>query len=672
MAATEDLTAAGTATVAAYDIARLAGVGRAAVSNWRRRYPDFPQPVGGTAASPLYALSDIESWLVRHRKQFQLLPADRVWHQIRGTVDDLQLGELLAALGGFLVFLRRVGNRWRALSRRDDPALAKTLLPAIHKTVPELPESTTPLAPEWMGILRAAAAATREQDDLEIFEFLHQRYVEIYSRRRPVTPAPVAALMATLVAPSDGIVLDPACGIGTVLLAAQEQGAARLLGQELDPVAGQLAAVRLLLHHADVDIQIGDSLLSDAFDQQTAAAVVCDPPFNDRAWGYDELTSDPRWEYGLPSRSEPELAWAQHCLSHLAPGGHAAVLMPAGSASRRSGRRIRSNLLRTGVLRAVITLPPAGPGNAVSPDLWLLTQPVSDQPSSAEVLMVDASRDLEVAREAWQVFTTRPKTTLPDQARVVPVIDLLDDEVDISPLRHVPRAVHGDGSEFQQVRKALTGRIDSLLATLPDFAPPGPEARRRSANSRTGQRPEMTVGELLRAGLLTIHQAPLRMVIDSGTTPVLTASDVRQHRAPSGRTTAEPGMIQLAVGDVVVPTATRDPLPLVITEPDQAVLGPQLYLLRTDPERLDPYFLAGFLRIRHTHPSHRMGATSSRSDLSRVTLPRLPLEEQRQYGDAFRKLVTFEAETRQVAALTESLIQQALAGLATGQLHPGS
>ena len=28
-------------------IARLAGVGRAAVSNWRRRYPDFPKPVAG-------------------------------------------------------------------------------------------------------------------------------------------------------------------------------------------------------------------------------------------------------------------------------------------------------------------------------------------------------------------------------------------------------------------------------------------------------------------------------------------------------------------------------------------------------------------------------------------------------------------------------------------------
>ncbi|GAA4227931.1 hypothetical protein GCM10022254_16830 [Actinomadura meridiana] len=38
--------------VTASEIARLAEVGRAAVSNWRRRFDDFPDAVGGTPASP--------------------------------------------------------------------------------------------------------------------------------------------------------------------------------------------------------------------------------------------------------------------------------------------------------------------------------------------------------------------------------------------------------------------------------------------------------------------------------------------------------------------------------------------------------------------------------------------------------------------------------------------
>lgn len=49
--------------VTAAEIARLAGVGRAAVSNWRRRHADFPRPVGGTETSPSFALPEVEDWL---------------------------------------------------------------------------------------------------------------------------------------------------------------------------------------------------------------------------------------------------------------------------------------------------------------------------------------------------------------------------------------------------------------------------------------------------------------------------------------------------------------------------------------------------------------------------------------------------------------------------------
>lgn len=41
----------------------LAGVGRAAVSNWRKRYPDFPQPVGGSPNSPTFGRGEVIGWL---------------------------------------------------------------------------------------------------------------------------------------------------------------------------------------------------------------------------------------------------------------------------------------------------------------------------------------------------------------------------------------------------------------------------------------------------------------------------------------------------------------------------------------------------------------------------------------------------------------------------------
>jgi hypothetical protein len=56
-------------------IARLAGVERAAVSNRRRRYPEFPKPVGGSPTSPTFDLAEVEAWLKATRKTGQLATA---------------------------------------------------------------------------------------------------------------------------------------------------------------------------------------------------------------------------------------------------------------------------------------------------------------------------------------------------------------------------------------------------------------------------------------------------------------------------------------------------------------------------------------------------------------------------------------------------------------------
>src|SRR5687767_15936057 len=70
--------------VTAAGIARLAGVGRAAVSNWRRRHPDFPRPVGGTETSPSFALAEVEGWLRAQGKLAEVPLRQRDWQQVAG------------------------------------------------------------------------------------------------------------------------------------------------------------------------------------------------------------------------------------------------------------------------------------------------------------------------------------------------------------------------------------------------------------------------------------------------------------------------------------------------------------------------------------------------------------------------------------------------------------
>ncbi|HMA45945.1 MAG TPA: N-6 DNA methylase, partial [Frankiaceae bacterium] len=137
---------------------------------------------------------------------------------------------------------------------------------------------------------------------------------------------------------------------------------------------------------------MGDSLRDDGFAALTAEAVLCNPPYGDRDWGHDELAYDTRWVYGLPSKAEPELAWVQHCLAHLAVGAPAVLLMPPAAAERAAGRRIRAELVRSGALRAVVALPAgAAVPLHVGLHLWLLERPREQAGSPRDVLFVDAA-----------------------------------------------------------------------------------------------------------------------------------------------------------------------------------------------------------------------------------------------------------------------------------------
>ncbi|KAB2344950.1 N-6 DNA methylase, partial [Actinomadura montaniterrae] len=319
--------------VTAGDIARLAGVGRATVSNWRRRHDDFPRPVGGTAASPLFSLADVEDWLTRNGKPFEVSAGDRVWQRLRASGDDFRLADLVGWAG--LRLLESRGGTAAPPPREAAPRPGDGAMPSWPDTVP-----ADPGLPALLGELAA------ERGHRAAFDFLVEEYMRAHSRRLVVTRPDVARLMTGLVCRKGDVVLDPACGLGTLLLSAS--GARHALAQDSDPAAARIAAVRLRLAGTPADVVAADSLRGDGFPGETADSVVCDPPSGDRAWGHDELTGDPRWEYGLPPRGEPELAWVQHCLAHVRPGGRAAVLMPPAAASRRPAAAARRTGARLG------------------------------------------------------------------------------------------------------------------------------------------------------------------------------------------------------------------------------------------------------------------------------------------------------------------------------------
>ncbi|WP_404192745.1 N-6 DNA methylase [Streptomyces tauricus] len=676
--------------VTAAGIARLAGVGRAAVSNWRRRHADFPKPVGGTETSPSFALTEIEDWLRAQGKLAEVPLRERVWQQVAGHPQGPVTA--LIHVGCALLLVHDRPTVWLEVSAGSDARLAD-LLPApldqvltprfgaIRKRAVATPTAAQlrPSAP----LLRAAAELAAELDARKAFEFLLGRHLDANPRQYTLTPTGLAALMADLAGPAT-TVLDPACGTGALLRAvAAAQGAPateeqHLDGQDSAPELAALTALRLALHtRAVVRTAAADTLRADAFDSLRADAVVCHPPFNERNWGHDELAYDPRWEYGFPARTESELAWVQHALARLREGGVAVLLMPPAAASRRSGRRIRADLLRRGALRAVIALPPgAAPPYNLPLHLWVLRKPaLVAQAARPEVLLADTgvftadSRgglDWQAVRtavlDAWRPFDRTG--TVPEQpglSRCVPVIELLDDDVDLAPARHLPPPAAGGGERLADVRDSLGETLRLTDRLTPPPAAPRPPVRW----------PLTTIGELARGGALQLRTG------GSGghaRVPVLTDHDVLAGTAPSGTlpdSDEEPVLTE--AGDVVVPVLGGGSIARVVDEATAgAALGRNLALLRPDPAALDPWFLAGFLRgTANNRQASSYASTATRLDVRRLQLPRLPLEQQRIYGERFRALAEFEETLRLAGRLGEQLVRGMYDGLTDGTVEPG-
>jgi type I restriction-modification system DNA methylase subunit len=654
------------AEVTSAQIARLAGVGRAAVSNWRKRHPGFPAPVGGSESSPTFSLAEVERWLRAEGKLGETPAEELLWRAVDGADGSgAATAAVLGALGA-------------VLAGGDDGMVD-----------PEIAAQAAKLA-EDVG--RSA-----------VFEDLLGRYLDAYARDLETgsATASLGTLMAALALPSGRrpagsgpvTVYDPACGSGSLLAAAARSldgdsgvggdpapgdgsavgddsalgdeaaptdpaaptGAAGstavLLGETSEPILAALTSTRLALLSpaAVVDVRGDDALLSDAFRDRAVDVVLTQPPAGQRDRGLDALAYDPRWEYGMPPRNEPELAWVQHAMARLRPGGTAVLLLPPSVAARRAGRRIRAELLRRGALRAVIGLPA---GSAAPPGLpmhlWILRRPDFSAPAPTRVLFVDASdaerggpapgpRTSERISRAWRAFDADPDafTALPGLSAVPPIIELLDDDVDLSPARHVPHPGTGLGrAHLVESRATVQSVLAQLGALLPDLGPD----REPSAGPPW---PMTTLGDLARSGALAF-------VTD---TPI------------------EPGDIVVplfggTIGQADVVGGAHDPLAGTVPARGVAVL-------RTDPEQLEAWFVAGFLRsdtAARQAVSH--ASTVSRLDIRKAPLPRLSLERQGSYADAFRRIAEFREALRVAAELGERLAQKVTDVLAEGTVLP--
>ncbi|MDQ1024798.1 SAM-dependent methyltransferase [Streptomyces umbrinus] len=708
----------GRVEVTAADIARFAEVKPTAVSNWRKRHNDFPQPVGGTDRSPRFDLAEVEEWLGRQGKARRIAVAERLWQSFESARVGSAAEDALALTGLLLFHLHRHPG---TQSPHDKAGMVQLMERAEHTfaeapggTVGSLGELLSPLQYELgarlLSLLVTATEAAAADGARATFDDLCARFLHQGSRSSlAATPRELADLMVTLAgAPTDGAVLDASCGSGTFLLAAADAGATRVQGQELSHSLALFAALRLAFRNTDpaatavsFDVHTGDFLRRPAFRSGRAAAVVGHPPFADRNWGHEELVDHVSWEYGFPPRGESELAWIQQTLAHAAPGAPVVLLLPPAVAFRPSGRRIRQELLRRGALRAVLSLPAGYAAHyALALQIWVLRRPELGELPPAHVLMTDTGNEQDprsMIQDLWVRYVAAADDASsflerPGVARSVPVMDLLDDDVDLTPRRHLPQpAALGVSAEtLDAARTTVDETLRALRSSLPTVGAL-PDLPDLTESARAGIR-VATVAELAKSGVVVLrrptHVMRQRPIGDvrrgqtvSASPPIpgpgqalfLTARDVVTGRSPSEVGPAPDDPVQhqpVRAGDILLPVTARSVVARVATTEDAGAYPEATlhHILVANTDILDPWYLAGFLSS--AEGAHQAASTTSslgshtRLDPRRVRVPLFPIERQRAYGEAFRAVADFSRLLRTAHEMGQDLAKDATEAVA--------
>jgi N-6 DNA Methylase len=660
-------------------IAELAGVGASAVSNWRRRFDDFPAPVGTAPGGGAYfELEAMEAWLSAHDRLSGGRQNERLLFEaadiLRGVSASNEMTEVLCAA----IALAEACDRG-LVGQTSDPAAVDQLISAVEGRDPSLADLFTPLTlidKDRASRVFELVSGLDRQSRPTIFEWVLTRRTRFVETR---TSEMLVNLLGELAFDGTATVFDPAAGEGGFLMAAAQAlgGGASLSGEEINHGALRLARQRFFVHDIQADVKLGDSLAKDAFPNLRADVVLCDPPYGAKPV-HHVSPADPRWLFGFGPRSA-DFLWLQHAIYHLAESGRGYVLLPAGSLFRR-GREadLRAEFIRRGAIEAIIALPSGTAQHTSVPlALWIVQRPAVGR-NPRDVLFVDATRDGSadsrprldselMRRIVSTVRGWRQTRRVADEHRgfaaTAPVLELLSLGSDLVPARWVHRESTLDVGAVADEFSASAKRVDdawNVLAHLPHgFSPP------RSG----GPIPWIPVRDLLASDTATVIKGVnVRPDVDGQPTGtrVLRTRDIKDGTIQDD----DPVYVNLdelrgrpaltTPGDIVVSPGGGKPR-AVVDERGGHVLARPLEGLRLRTEWLDPHVAAAFLES----PRNRRFATGTttgwaRIDVRELELPVLPIAEAIRLREMLDQIEQIEQSGRTLSESAQTLREAAL------------
>ena len=221
------------------------------------------------------------------------------------------------------------------------------------------------------------------------------------------TPVSLVSLIADVLDPDRGTVLDPACGSGGMFVQSartvEEHGRSptrRLTfrGLEKNATTIRLAKMNLAVHGIEGDIRQAITYYEDPHELVGKADyVIANPPFNVDEIDAEKVKNDPRLPFGLPGVnkqgkvSNGNYVWISYFHSYLSDRGRAGFVMSSQASSAGRGEKtVRRKLIETGDVDVMIAIRSNFFYTRTVPcELWFLNRATSESHRD-KVLMLDA------------------------------------------------------------------------------------------------------------------------------------------------------------------------------------------------------------------------------------------------------------------------------------------
>ena len=220
------------------------------------------------------------------------------------------------------------------------------------------------------------------------------------------TPVSLVSLIANVLEPDHGLVLDPACGSGGMFVQgarflerrAGDVNTLTFKGLEKNATTIRLAKMNLAVHGLEGDIKQAITYYEDPLELVGKADyVMANPPFNVDEVDADKVKDDPRLPFGLPGVnkgkkvSNGNYLWISYFYAYLNERGRAGFVMSSQSSSAgRDEAKVRQKLVESGDVEAMIAIR----SNffytrSVPCELWFLNRG-KPEAQKDKVLMLDA------------------------------------------------------------------------------------------------------------------------------------------------------------------------------------------------------------------------------------------------------------------------------------------